>query len=168
MMTKEGAINLIIDDYKDGNPSAMSDYCDRVRCADCPFDSDICTDEVSNTLIDRLLKAEEYQETNLEHYWKGLSIGFLSHNNEAYESYRKQSMALFDWLFAPYEEPKPTYKLSKFEYDLLEYHSGSKFGFRDFWILEHMQDKGYFKDIPTDVPIRDIIENCEVTDDDTI
>ena len=157
-MTKEETLDMIIDDYKDGNQSAMSDYCDRIKCYECPFESGDCVDEVNNMLIDRLIKAEEKKETNLEHYWKGLSIGFLSHNNEAYESYRKQSMALFDWLFAPYEETKPKYKLSKFEYDLLDYccYKGCDDTFKDWTVLMDMQNNGHYKGISKEIKMREI------------
>lgn len=170
-MTKEEAIDLIINDYKNGNQSAMSDYCEKTKCGKCPFDFDDCVNEVNNTLIDRLLEAEEHQETNLEHFRGNVivdtpnSVVYLNLKNGWKESYSHHKDVI-DWVLSPYEEPpKPKYKLSKFEHDLLECYHVSIYCIKDFWILEQMQDKGYFNDIPKDVPIKDILDNCEVTDE---
>ena len=174
MMTKEETLDMLINDYKNGNQSAMSDYCDRIKCYECPFESGDCVDEVNNMLIDRLLKAEEHQETNLEHYAsKSLTekygySPFMSCDTDTLAIALKDGWEKtfnwsdpIQWLLSPYEPPK--YKLSKLEYDLLEcYHSG--YAIKDFWQLEKMLDKGYFKDIPNDVQIEDILDNCEVID----
>lgn len=62
------------------------------------------------------------------------------------------------WFRQPYK--KPTYKLSQFEYDLLQsYASGYKF--KDIMPLIAMKEKGYFKDINKDEKITDILLNCE-------
>lgn len=173
-MTKEEAINLIIDDYKNGNQSAMSDYCDRVRCAECPFDFDDCVNEVNNTLIDRLLKTEEHQETNLEHYILDKRVDVHIRNEDevwhlifkvgtddaCYES--RNRFNAIEWLLAPYK--KPTYKLTQFEYDLLKCYDPS-YVIIELWLLTVMQSKGYYKDIPTNVSIKDILDNCEVIEE---
>lgn len=169
MMTKEEAINLIIDDYKNGNQSAMGDYCYRTKCNDCPFDSDNCTNESHNTLIDCLLKAEEKKDTNLKHY-----IYVIYMNDDVYSANLKESAIedfnkseaddFYKWLLSPYEEPKPTYKLTQFGYDLLkccDVHCC----IYEFWLLDEMYRKGYFKGIPTNVPIKDILDNCEVVEE---
>lgn len=160
-MTKEEFIRNAIINRKEDEDLAM---CCGVNCNDCPYAGPECYDTIAYGLLDYIIELEKHKETNLEHYWKKLSIGFLSHNNEAYENYRKQCMALFDWLLAPYEEPKPKYKLSKFEYDFLECLKGQKTDQRIYYIFKSMCEKGYFKDIPTSVTINDIIENCEVID----
>ena len=67
-----------------------------------------------------------------------------------------------EWLKSPYE--KPTCKLTKFEYDLLNAHkdSGMQKCLSNYRPLLELNEKGYFKDIDTSVPIHKILENCEV------
>lgn len=69
-----------------------------------------------------------------------------------------------EWLKSPYE--KPTCKLTKFEYDLLNAHkdSGMQKCLSNYRPLLELNEKGYFKDIDTSVPIHKILENCEVID----
>lgn len=62
------------------------------------------------------------------------------------------------------EHSKPKYKLSRFECDLLDSCYDYMCFIKDSWMLDNMHDKGYFKDIPNDVPIKDILDNCEVID----
>lgn len=64
-----------------------------------------------------------------------------------------------DWLKQPYK--KPTYKLTKFEKELLECYSDVN-SFELFNSLNGMMEKGYFKGIDTKIPIREILDNCEV------
>lgn len=68
----------------------------------------------------------------------------------------------FEWLASPYK--KPTYKLSKFEYDLLSVHKDFKTynNIANQIHLFKMREKGYFKDVDTNIPIREILDNCEV------
>lgn len=64
-----------------------------------------------------------------------------------------------DWLKQTHI--KPTYKLTKFEKDLLQcYSSGHKFGL--FNSLIGMKEKGYFKCIDENEEIDYILANCEV------
>lgn len=64
-----------------------------------------------------------------------------------------------DWLKQPHI--KQTYKITKFEKDLLQcYSSGHKFEI--FNSLIGMKEKGYFKDIDLDLTIDEILNNCEV------
>lgn len=67
-----------------------------------------------------------------------------------------------EWLKSPCE--KPTYKLTKFEYDLLNAHkdSGMQKCLSNYRPLLELNEKGYFKDIDTKIPIREILDNCEV------
>lgn len=66
-----------------------------------------------------------------------------------------------DWLNKPHE--KPTYKLSRFEYDLLNTYkdSGMRQSIFNYSTLLGLQEKGYFKDIDTSIPIYEILDNCE-------
>lgn len=65
----------------------------------------------------------------------------------------------FEWLASPYK--KPTYKLSQFEYDLLQ-HFSVDFKFKEMGLLKEMKEKGHFKNINGDELIKDILANCEV------
>lgn len=69
---------------------------------------------------------------------------------------------LKEWLRKPYE--KPTYKLSKWEYDLLNAHkdSGMQKRISNYRPLLELREKGYFKDVDTSVPIHEILDNCKV------
>lgn len=67
-----------------------------------------------------------------------------------------------EWLNKPYEKPK--YKLTQFEYDLLSVHKDYKTynNIANQIHLFKMREKGYFKDIDTNISIREILGNCEV------
>lgn len=67
-----------------------------------------------------------------------------------------------EWLKSPYE--KPTCKLTKFEYDLLNAHkdSGMRKCISNYGTLLEMYGKGHFKSIDTSTPIHEILDNCKV------
>ena len=65
----------------------------------------------------------------------------------------------FEWLASPYK--KPTYKLTQFEYDLLQ-HFSVDFKFKEMGLLKEMKEKGHFKNINGDELIKDILESFEV------
>lgn len=67
-----------------------------------------------------------------------------------------------EWLKSPYEKQK--YKLSRFEFDLLNTYkdSGMQQSIFNYSTLLGLQEKGYFKDIDTSIPIYEILDNCEV------
>lgn len=65
------------------------------------------------------------------------------------------------WLASPYE--KTTYNLTKFEKELLQCYPDTN-SFKLFNSLNRMKEKGYFKGIDTNIPIREILDNCEVMD----
>lgn len=64
-----------------------------------------------------------------------------------------------DWLKQIHK--KPTYKLTQFEYDLLQ-HFSVDFKFKEMGLLKEMKEKGHFKNINGDELIKDILESCEV------
>lgn len=68
----------------------------------------------------------------------------------------------FKWLASPYK--KPTYKLSQFEYDLIQTYSYVHEGYTlsKFKRLIKLKDKGYFKCADYDTKIQDILSNCAV------
>lgn len=70
---------------------------------------------------------------------------------------------VMDWLKKPYR--KPAYKLTKFEFDLLQIYS-SIYRFKVCNSLMVMKEKGYFKGIDKDATIEDILADCEVTEED--
>ena len=72
-----------------------------------------------------------------------------------------------EWLEQPYI--KPAYKLTKFEFDLLQgYLKGffSGYEFKNITTLNRMKEKGYFKDIDEDATIGDILADCDITEED--
>lgn len=70
-----------------------------------------------------------------------------------------------EWLKQPYI--KPTYKLTKFEKDLLQSYSNiHKLKFRTMPFLDRMKEKGYFKGVDENATIEDILANCEIKEED--
>lgn len=67
-----------------------------------------------------------------------------------------------DWLKQTHI--KPTYKLTKFEKELLECYS-DVYSFKVFNSLRGMKEKGYFKGIDDNEIIGDILAKCEVIED---
>nr|DAZ50651.1 MAG TPA: hypothetical protein [Caudoviricetes sp.] len=67
-----------------------------------------------------------------------------------------------EWLKKPYEKQK--YKLSRFEYDLLNAYkvSGILNSIRNYSALFELYEKGYFKDVDLKATIVEILDNCEV------
>ena len=66
------------------------------------------------------------------------------------------------WLASHYR--KPTYKLTKFEHDLLNAYkdSGMRKSIFNYSTLLGLQEKGYFKEVDLKVPIGEVLENCEI------
>lgn len=180
-MTKDEALNKIIEYYKNGSKTPVSDFC-RIPCSVCPFVGDYCEHDIADSLIERLVKAEEHQETNFDHYYDGklafddfvntgeekliADVYTLCFKTGTDEVYKKSGIRDFKrWLLSPYEEP-PKYKLSKFEYDSLcsydEMDKGVRFD--RYYPLKAMKKKGYFKELPDNANISYIVENCEVVD----
>ncbi len=71
-------------------------------------------------------------------------------------------MSCLDWLKEEYKEP---IKLTKWEYDLIlncteATHYSDKDRLKNYWIIEGMKDKGYFKDInDLNITFKEIKEN---------
>lgn len=70
---------------------------------------------------------------------------------------------VMDWLKQQYI--KPTCKLTQFEIDLLQSYP-SKYKFKDIPVLDRLKGKGYFKSIDENATIRDILANCDITEED--
>lgn len=119
---------------------------------------------------------EEKQETNFEHYFEYLSklnMGdFALINGRVTKCSVTQCSECdfncdciegkFRWLKQPYKEP--TFKLSQFEYDLLNAYknSGMRQCISNYGTLLEMYGKGHFKGIDTSTPIHEILDNCKV------
>ena len=124
---------------------------------------------------------EEKQETNFEHYKdeileccidnlavvKGIpkSCSRIDCNDCDFLTIQKECCGIAkDWLNQPCK--KPTYKLSQFEYDLINTYShvDDRCKFNGCYQLKSLKEKGYFNDVDKNESIQDIIANCEVTD----
>lgn len=121
-------------------------------------------------------KQKTKEETNFEHYFEYLSekrmMDFALINGRVTKCSVTQCSECnfnhdciegkFKWLKQAYEKPK--YKLTQFEYDLLSVHKDFKTynKIANQTHLFKMREKGYFKDIDTNIPIREILDNCEV------
>lgn len=123
---------------------------------------------------------EQKQETNLEHYFEDLlkqggRYAFVSGKIKDCWGTKCCDCAFdggnclkekIEWLASPYKKPtykfeKPRFKLSQFEYDLLQRFSVD-FKFNEIGLLKEMKEKGHFKNINGDELIKDILANCEV------
>ncbi len=128
---------------------------------------------------------EQNQETNLDHFQqevleKGLwNLAVVKGRPERCDRIKCLDCELskdrsrgchekvMDWLKQQYI--KPTYELSKFEFDLLQSCSqgySPEYQFKNINSLTEMRKKGYFKGIDRDATIRDILANCEITEED--
>lgn len=80
---------------------------------------------------------------------------------------RKCHKRTIEWLKQPYI--KPTYKLTKFEQDLLQSCSqvySPEYQFKNIAFLTRMKEKGYFKGVGKDATLEDILADCEITEED--
>ena len=71
------------------------------------------------------------------------------------------------WLEQPYKAP--AIKLTNFEINLLQSCSqgySPEYQFKNINSLTEMRKKGYFKGVDRDATIKDILANCEVTEED--
>lgn len=124
------------------------------------------------------LDEEQREETNLDHYKDEILENCLdslavvkgrpklcyktSCNDCDFKFVQKECHnKVKDWLKQTHK--KPTYKLTQFEYDLLQ-HFSVDFKFKEMGLLKEMKEKGHFKNINGDELIKDILESCEVTE----
>lgn len=122
------------------------------------------------------LDEEQREETNLDHYKDEILENCLdslavvkgrpklcyktSCNDCDFKLVQKECHnKVKDWLKQTHK--KPTYKLTQFEYDLLQ-HFSVDFKFKEIGLLKEMKEKGHFKNINGDELIKDILESCEV------
>lgn len=125
---------------------------------------------------------EEKRESNLEHYkdkikYAGYEFSLVNgkltscrltlcdqcyFNDKHFTCARKR----MEWMLKPYK--KSVYKLTKFEYDLLNAYknSGMRQCISNYSTLLELYEKGHIKDIDTSTPIYEILDNCEVIKDE--
>lgn len=121
---------------------------------------------------------EEKAETNYEHFKDGV-IQSVKNNLAVVNGELKQCgdtncdecdfkdsgecvKRVREWLNQPYKKTK--YKLSQFEYDLIQTYSYVHEGYTlsKFNRIIKLKEKGYFKCADYDTKIQDILANCEV------
>ncbi len=125
------------------------------------------------------IKPEKKQETNLEHYFEdllkvGIRFTFINGKIENCHSVMCSKCVFgnncgaerFEWLARQYK--KPIYKLSQFEYDLILTYRGCHESCKlsEFKQLIQLKDKGYFKCVGYDTKIYDVLEACQVNEDE--
>lgn len=124
---------------------------------------------------------EEKAETNLEHYKDGIielcidelaiskgkvveccAIPCSECDFEDKNGHCIGNHEIMKWLKQPYK--KLPYKLSQWEYDLLNAYknSGMRQCISNYGTLLEMYGKGHFKGIDTSTPIHEILDNCKV------
>lgn len=128
------------------------------------------------------IELEQKQETNLDHYKDDIAELFINDLAIVDDKAKRCcltdcSLCCFDfkgrkgyecsnikkeWLRKPYV--KPVYKLTKFEYDLIQTYSDchENCKFSKYKRLIKLKDKGYFKCADYNTKIKDILANCEV------
>lgn len=122
------------------------------------------------------LESDPKQETNLDHYFEDLlktggRYAFVNGKIKHCWNTRCCDCAFkggnchgekIKWLASPYE--KQTYKLTQFEFDLLNAYknSGMRRCISNYGTLLELYKKGYFKEIGTSIPIHEILDNYEV------
>lgn len=119
---------------------------------------------------------KENIETNFEHYKDGILDCCIDHlalvkgipsscsktdcNDCDFLTIQKDCSEIAkEWLKQPYK--KLTYKLTKFEIDLLQSYPDTN-SFKLFNSLNRMKEKGYFKGIDENEAVGDILAKCEV------
>ena len=166
--------------------TTKQEYIDALECITKEYYSTVRLPEECNKFNSylRLFKGlvnehfEEKQETNYEHYKdkiledSGLTLALVGgklykcisvHCSDCeFSTGHGCNEKLKEWLRKPYE--KPTYKLTQFEFDLLNAHkdSGMQKCISNYRPLLEMYGKGHFKGIDTSTPIREILDNCKV------
>lgn len=125
---------------------------------------------------------EEKAETNYEHFEDELiencvftfalvdgkphKCAYVSCNDCGFSTGHGCGEKIKEWLKSPYK--KPTYKLSQFEYDLINAFDRCKECclLNEIECLKKLSEKGYFKGIDPFTKVHDIIDNCEVREDE--
>lgn len=168
----------------------MNDYkeaLDRIEEAYCNLDNSMSAMKRFSEdihLLKRLVNEhfEEKRESNLEHYkdkikYAGYEFSLVNGKitscrfalcNQCYFNDKHFTCARkrMEWMLNPYQ--KQTFKLTQFEYDLLNAYknSGMKQCISNYSTLVELYEKGHIKDIDISTPIHEILDNCEVINDE--
>lgn len=150
--------------------------------------SDLCREnfkQLAEWLEELKQYKEEKQETNLDHFQqeileKGLwNLAVVKGRPErcdhtkcidcelSKDRSRGCHEKVMEWLEQPYKNS--AIKLTKFENDLLQsFLKGHplRYQFKNINALTEMRKKGYFKSVDMDAALEDILENCEITEED--
>lgn len=131
--------------------------------------------------MDEKSASYQKQETNLDHYKREILEDCLQNlaivdgrpkrcnsisccdcefNNDGPIECHKKVMG---WLKQPHI--KPTYKLTKFEKDLLQCYLDT-YMFKEVNTLRVMKKEGYFKGIDENETLENILANCEIKEED--
>lgn len=168
--------------------TTKQEYIDALECITKEYYSTVRFPEECNKFNSyfRLFKGlvnehfEEKPETNYEHYKDEIIEGWMldlalvdgklkrcsrvdcnecEFNPGANKGCKQR---LIEWVKQPYK--KLPYKLSQWEYDLLNAYknSGMRQCISNYSTLLEMYGKGHFKGIDTSTPIREILDNCKV------
>lgn len=168
--------------------TTKQEYIDALECITKEYYSTVRFPEECNKFNSyfRLFKGlvnehfEEKRETNFEHYKDEIIEGWMldlalvdgklkrcsrvdcnecEFNPGANKGCKQR---LIEWLKQPYK--KLPYKLSQWEYDLLNAYknSGMRQCISNYGTLLEMYGKGHFKGIDTSTPIHEILDNCKV------
>lgn len=68
------------------------------------------------------------------------------------------------WMSEPVEKKK--FQLSQMEFDVLDVQDEKRYTFYNVPFLLAMQKKGYFKNVPDNMPINEVLANSELVHDD--
>ena len=68
------------------------------------------------------------------------------------------------WMSEPTD--KKRFKLTQMEHDVLDVQDEKRYTFYNVPFLLAMQKKGYFKNVPDNIPIKEVLANSELVDDD--
>lgn len=169
--------------------ATKQEYIDALECITKEYYSTVRSPEECNKFNSyfRLFKGlvnehfEEKAETNLEHYKDGIielcidelaiskgkvveccAIPCSECDFEDKNGHCIGNHEIMKWLKQPYK--KLPYKLSRWEYDLLNAYknSGMRQCISNYGTLLEMYGKGHFKGIDTSTPIHEILDNCKV------
>lgn len=133
-----------------------------------------------NTFVKELEEIKsiiEKKETNFERLLNHLWSFIVEHDSDSVSIFKLEFAMLEDfgeipnhsmndfilWLKRPYQKPKV--KLTKLEYDLIEYchESDDECNFNNWIYLNAMKEKGHFKGISNDgMTLEEILNNCEI------
>lgn len=118
---------------------------------------------------------EEKAETNYEHYKDGVIqsvkynlavvngepklCGDINCDECDFKDSGECVKRVREWLNQQYKEPK--FKLTQFEYDLLEQFLTS-YKLKEITMIMKLKTKGYFNNINFDLTVGEVLDNCEV------